>query len=299
MDHAVGFTVTPISGAGAAEVVGLDCSRPLAPADLAALRAAFRANPILAIRDQHLTPKQQVAFSELFGELESQLNSDYVHPDDEHVLILSNELRPDGSAIGVVDAGDFLHSDSSWRTEPCSATILYSVRNPRTGGDTDYCNMYLAYDALPGDLRGQVAGRYAIHHASKTKNPRVTVSTGRPGAQAFYEAQETRMPDVRQPMVRTHPETGRQALYISPRFTLHVEGMDADASEVLLQRLFAVMDDPKVRYRHRWHEHDLVMWDNRCLTHRATGGYVLPDIRRMHRTVVAGDAPFYREATAT
>jgi taurine dioxygenase len=288
------FTLTKISDAGAAEVVGLDCMRPLGATDLAGLKAAFREYPILAIRDQQLTPKQQVAFSQQFGTLESQVNSEYVHPDDEHVLILSNELRPDGSAVGVVDAGDFLHSDSSWRPEPCYATILFSVKNPRTGGDTEYCNMYLAYEALPDDLRRQVAGRYAIHHVSKTKNPRVAVSAGRPGAQAFYEAQETRMPEMRQPMVRTHPETGRQALFVSPRFTLRVEDMEPEASEALLTRIFTIMNDPSVRYLHKWHDRDLVMWDNRCLTHRATGGYVLPDIRRMHRTVVGGDAPFYR-----
>src|SRR5580698_8436895 len=114
METKTAFRLRSLSPAGAAEVVDLDCSRALEPQSLAALRAAFVDFPILAIRNQTLTPVQQSAFSRQFGALEEQVNSQYVHPDDPFVLILSNELRADGSAVGVVDAGDFLHSDSSW-----------------------------------------------------------------------------------------------------------------------------------------------------------------------------------------
>lgn len=290
------FEVRPLSAAGAAEIVGLDCSRELGVEEMDAVKAAFVAHPILAIRDQHLTPQQQAAFSGRFGPLEPQLNSQYVHPDDPYVLILSNELRPDGTAVGVVDAGDFLHSDSSWSPEPVKATILYSVKNPSRGGDTEFCNMYLVYDALPDELRRAVEGRNAIHHVSKAKNPRVAISTSRPGAQEFYERQSRELPEVSQPIVRTHPESGRQALFVSPRFTLRIEGLDQAESDRILDALFEVMKDERFRYRHRWRDGDLVMWDNRCLTHRACGGYVLPDIRRMHRTTVRGDRPFYRPA---
>jgi taurine dioxygenase len=294
----MGFTVTRLSEAGAAEVVGLDCSRPLSPDDVAALKAAFREYPILALRDQHLDPVAQVAFSRQFGELEDQVNSQYVHPDERHVLILSNELGPDGKPIGVVDAGDFLHSDSSWRPDPCFATILYSIKNPSRGGNTEFCNMYHAFDALPAELRAQIEGRYAFHHVSKVKNPRVRISPDRPGAKEFYETQERALAEVRHPMVRTHPETGRQALFVSPRFAIRIDGLEPQASEELLGKIFAVMNTPALRYTHQWREHDLVMWDNRCLTHRACGGYVLPDTRRLHRTVVCGDAPFYRPQAA-
>jgi len=291
-----GLRLNPLSETGAAEITGLDCARPLDPRTLAALKVAFVEHPILAIRNQTLGAAQQAAFSRQFGPLEEQVNSQYVHPDDPFVLILSNELRPDGSAVGVVDAGDFLHSDSSWSATPCRATILYSVKNPRHGGETEFRNMYLVYEALPAELKRKVEGRNAFHHVSKSKNPRVAVSTSRPGAQEFYEKQEREMPEVCQPMVRTHPESGRQALYVSPRFTLRVEGLDAAESDALLDELFAVMADERFRYLHTWSDGDLVMWDNRCLTHRACGGYVLPDIRRMHRTTVSGDAPFYRPA---
>jgi taurine dioxygenase len=288
------FTLNEISPAGAAEIVGLDCAQALDGPTVAAVEQAFRDHPILAIRDQQLSPRAQAEFSSLFGELEPQINTAHVTPEHQDVLILSNEIRPDGTAVGIVDAGDFLHSDSSWSPTPVKATILYAVKNPDRGGDTEYCNMYAVYEALTPELRRAVEGRNAIHHVSKTRNKRVAVSPSRPGAKEFYEAQASERPEVSQPMVRTHPETGRQALFISPRFTLRVEGLDEAASDNLLDALFAVMKEERFRYTHKWHDHDLVMWDNRCLTHRACGGYVLPDIRRMHRTTLQGDAAFYR-----
>jgi len=104
--------------------------------------------------------------------------------------------------------------------------------------------------------------------------------------------------EVLQPIVRTHPETGRQALYISPRFTIGIADMPDSEAQPLLDKLFAVMMDERFHYRHHWQDQDLVIWDNRCLNHQACGGYSLPDIRRMHRTTIRGDRPFYRPAQA-
>jgi taurine dioxygenase len=289
------FSVNPLSESGAAEIVGLDVSQPLAPGDAVALKEAFARFPILAFRDQHLTPDAQAAFSRTFGELEDQVISDHVHPENPYVLILSNEIRSDGTAVGVVDAGDFMHSDSSHRPEPAMATILYAVQNPVHGGDTEYRNMYLVYDALPDELKRRIAGREGLHHASKAVNRRVAISAGRPGAKEFYE-QQAASPGVAQPMVRTHPVTGRPALYISPRFTIGIVGMEQAEADPLLDELFRYGNDRRFGYTHQWRDNDLVMWDNRCLTHRACGGYVLPDVRRMHRTVICGDRAFYRAA---
>ena len=291
------FRVNRLSETGAAEVIGLDCSKPLSRDDLAVLKQAFLDNPVLVIRDQSMSAKQQGVFSRQFGPLETQDQKDYVHPEDEDVLILSNEIRPDGTAVGIVDAGDFWHSDSSHHEEPCQATILFSVRNPARGGDTEFCNMYMVYEALPADLKRQVEGRYAIHHVSKTRNRRVTISPDRPGAKDYYERRATETHEVRQPLVRTHPQTGRQALYISPRFTIGIADMDETEAQALLDRLFTTfVRERRFQYRHKWRDGDLVMWDNRCLNHRACGGYGLPDIRRMHRTTIVGDRPFYRPA---
>lgn len=290
------FTVNALSDTGAAEIIGLDCSSSLDPPTLAALKAAMLDYPVVAIRDQTLTPRQQAAFSRQLGPLETQDRKTYCHPDDPDILVLSNEIRPDGTAVGIVDAGDYWHSDSSHIEEPCRATVLYAVRNPQTGGDTEFCNMYQVYDALPDDLRRRIEGRNGIHHISKTRNPRVSVSTARTDAVAYYKEREKATREVLQPMVRTHPETGRQALYASPRFTIGIADMPDAEAQPLLDRLFAIMLEPRFHYRHKWHDGDLVIWDNRCLNHQACGGYSLPDIRRMHRTTIRGDRPFYRPA---
>jgi len=289
------FTVNRLSDT-ASEVVGLDCATPLDADALAALKRAMLDFPVVAIRDQALTPPEQAAFSRQLGPLEAQDRKTYCHPDDADILILSNEIRPDGTAVGIVDAGDYWHSDSSHLEEPCRATILYAVRNPKTGGDTEFINMYQVYDALPADLRRRIEGRHGIHHISKIRNPRVNVSTARSDAVAYYKEREKATKDMLQPMVRTHPETGRQALYASPRFTIGIADMPDAEAQPLLDRLFDIMLEPRFRYRHQWRDGDLVVWDNRCLNHQACGGYSLPDIRRMHRTTIRGDKPFYRPA---
>lgn len=287
------FTIGELDYDGAAEVLGLDCSQALAPDDLAALNATFLRYPILAIRNQQLTPQQQVAFSRQFGAVEDTGNTRYYHPDEPHVLVLSNELDERGQPLGIADAGDFLHSDLSTFPEPSKMTILQSVKHPSRGGDTEFVNMYNVYDALSDELKAQIDGKFAWHHTSKLKNPRVAISGDRPDAAEYYKSLEERVADVLQPVVRTHPETGRQALYVSPRFTLRIDGLDAGASEDLLRKLFAVMREPRFLWRYKWRDHDLLLWDNRCLCHRATGGYVLPDTRRMHRTSIAGDRAYY------
>ena len=183
-------TVNKLSEAGAAEILGLDCSQPLDAETLSALKRTMLEYPVIAIRAQTLTPKQQATFSRQLGPLESQDRTTYTHPDDPDILILSNEIRPDGTAVGIVDAGDFWHSDSSHHEEPCNRTVLYAVRNPSRGGDTEFCNMYQVYDALPPDLRQEVEGRYGIHHISKIRiraslfpplapMPRITTSSTR------------------------------------------------------------------------------------------------------------------------
>jgi taurine dioxygenase len=291
------LTITPISPAGAAEITGFDCRASSSPADLAQLQQAFRDWPILCIRDQHLTPREQATFARLWGELEPQDRSAYCHPDDSDVLILSNERRADGSQVGIVDAGDFWHSDSSHFAEPCRITMLYSVKNPNKGGDTHFINMTQVYEALPPDLKRQIQGRDAIHHVSKMLNPRVSVSAERQGAADYYKAAEKERKPVVQPMVRTHPETGAQALYISPRFTIAIEGMEDAQGQPLLDELFAHMfSNPAWQYTHKWRDGDFVFWDNACLNHMAGGGYDYPDTRRMHRTTIAGPRPFYRAA---
>ena len=291
------FTVHEISPAGAAEIIGFDCRAPTSAPDMARLREAFRQSPILCIRNQNLSPGEQARFARQWGALERQDRSTYCHPDDPDILILSNERRPDGSQVGIVDAGDFWHSDSSHMTEPCRITMLFTIKNSAQGGDTQFINLYQVYDALPDQLKKRIAGRSAIHHVSKTLNPRVAISAERAGAAEYYKSREKATQPVTQPMVRTHPETGRPSLYISPRFTIAIEDMDDSEAQPLLDELFRHMfSNVAWQYAHKWEDGDLVFWDNACLNHMAGGGYAYPDTRRMHRTTIVGDRPFYHAA---
>ncbi|MEX0603478.1 MAG: TauD/TfdA family dioxygenase [Marinobacter sp.] len=286
--------INPFANDFGAEITGVDLKDPSSDVT-ERIYQAFLDHQMLVIRDQDLTPLEQVEFTERYGTLEWQENVKYAHPDHDKVLILSNEIRPDGTAVGVVDAGDFWHSDSSHHEEPVKVTILMSIRTPSEGGATDFCNMYAVYNALSEATRQKINGRYGIHHASKALNPRVKISENRPGAKEFYARQANERPMVRQPLVRTHDETGRQALYVSPRFTLGIEDMDDAEAQPLLDELFSYITDEecKYHYRHYYRTGDLVLWDNRCIVHRATGGYGRDDIRRLHRTTVVGQRAFY------
>ena len=292
------FTVNEISPAGAVEVVGYDCRSDDA-ADFERLRQTFFAHPIVCIRNQSLSPCEQATFARRWGSLEGQDRSAYCHPEDSDILILSNERRPDGSQVGIVDAGDFWHSDSSHIQDPCLITMLYSVKNPEQGGDTHFLNMVQVYNALPAAMKTRIEGLNAIHHVAKTLNPRVTVSKEREAAVDYYKAREKETKPVTQPMVRTHPVTGEQALYISPRFTIAIEGMPDAEAQPLLDELFRfAFSNVAWQYTHKWQDGDFVFWDNACLNHMAGGGYSYPDIRRMHRTTIAGERPFYRPKAA-
>ena len=272
-----------------AEITKVDL-RSLDDATFENIRGALHEHQVLAIRDQHLSPADQLAFSRRFGALEDQLNAHYTVPDFPEVLVLSNDIK-DGKPIGLIDGGDFWHSDSSHRPFPSMATILYAIKNPLQGGDTEFANMVAAYEALPPAMKTRIAGLKGVHAVSKLKNKRVTVSPRRPDGKDFYERQKS-LPDQVWPLVRTHPATGKKALYVSPRFTIGIEGLSEDNADVILDALFAHQVRPEFVYRHCWRDRDLVIWDNRAVIHQATGGFAYPDTRTMHRTVVAGDRPF-------
>ncbi|HXJ01628.1 MAG TPA: TauD/TfdA family dioxygenase, partial [Micropepsaceae bacterium] len=208
-----------LGAAMGAEVLGADVNA-LSDADFVHIRDAFHTHQVLVIRDQTLTPAGQLEFSRRFGALEDQLNAHYTVPDFPEVLVLSNDIR-DGKPVGLIDGGDFWHSDSSHRDFPSMATILYAVKNPHQGGDTEFANMVAAYEALPSDMKQRIADLKGVHAVSKLKNKRVTVSPRRPDGKDFYEKQKS-LPDQVWPMVRTHPVTGKKALYVSPRFTIGI-----------------------------------------------------------------------------
>lgn len=314
--------ITPLC-ATAAEIVGLDCVQAVQDSRAGqALAEAFLTYPVLIFRDQVLSAAELAAFGRLFGRLETyratglkgtrpplaslgetgaRVTPDqmlYLHPEDAGVLIMTNEALPALPAIGVIDNAECWHSDGSHKSEPYKAVMVHTLQNPASGGgDTEFCDLRLAYDALPAADRKLLAGLTAAHHWSKSLNPRFAGAlddAGRKHGAAFAAA----IPEIHQPLVRTHPETGRPALYLSPRFTLSIDGASPDASAAILDELFALMDDQSFCYRHQWREGDLMIWDNRCLNHRVHA-YAANDVRRRHRVTIAGDRPYYQGMSAS
>lgn len=287
--------LTPLSDTLGAEIKGVDL-RDASQELSNGIYQAFLDYQVVVIRDQKLDPLQQVDFSERYGELEWQENARYTHSVSDKVLVLSNEIDNKGDPVGLIDAGDFWHSDSSHHEKPVTATILMSVTVPSQGGSTDFCNMYAVYEALPQITKDFIRGKWGVHHISKALNPRVKISENRPDANEFYSRTAKEKPSVRQPMVRTHDETGRESLYISPRFTIGIADVEDAIAQPLLDELFSYITDRRdYHYQHFYKPGDLVIWDNRCVVHRAMGGYDKNDIRRLHRTTIIGEKAFLRD----
>lgn len=310
------FVVNPLS-LTAAEIIGLDCAAPMDTEISHVLRQAYQSYPVLVFRDQVLSAQELAAFGRQFGPLEvydkpasgivrpplASLQETrvratpdqmlYPHPDNAAVVVMTNEALSEFAAIAVIDNAECWHSDGSHKPEPYRAIAVHALRNPTFGGgDTEFCDLRLIYDALPAGDRKLLGGLSASHHWSKSLNPRFAGTLDQ-AAQAEGSRIAGLIPPVHHPVVRSHPETGRPALYLSPRFTLAIDGASPDASEAILGELFALMDDTRFCYRHRWRERDLVIWDNRCLNHRVHG-YEANDARRRHRITIAGDRPYHR-----
>ena len=280
--------VTPLSDALGAEVTGID-SADLDEATFETLRDAFHDNIVLVVRDQHLTPAEQTVFAKRFGDIQYHINKEHMMPGQPEVLILSTEIK-NGKNMGIPDAGSDWHSDHSYVDWPTGYTILQSVTVPKLGGDTEWTNMVAAYETLSHSLKSKLHGLTGIHSFHRTKNPRMTRPTRHADEKAYFD--ERSPPDAFHPIVRTHPYTGRKALYISPRFTIGIKDMDEAEAQPLLDELFAHIANRDLIYRHKWCDGDLVMWDNRSTIHLALHGVKLPEIRRMHRTTVLGEIPF-------
>jgi taurine dioxygenase len=281
------ITIRPFDGPLGAEVIGLDLSRPLSQANFARIHRAHLDYHVLVFRDQRITPEQQVAFSRRFGPLQRHVLHQFALSGHPEVLIVSNIVE-NGKPIGLGDAGHFWHSDLSYKEKPSLGSMLHAQELPATGGDTLFANQHLAWDTLPAHLRQAVEGRTAEHTYLAKYAELQKRSPWRPNLTAEQIAE---VKPVVQPIVRTHPETGRKALFVSEHFTTRVIGMPEDESRALLDAIFAHSVQPAFVYRHAWREHDMVFWDNRSVMHLAAG---TPDDqrRKLYRTTIEGDTPF-------
>jgi taurine dioxygenase len=281
------FEIRPLPGSFAAEVLGLDLSRPLAQQDIDRLHRAHLVHHVVVFRDQRITPAQQVAFSRRFGPLQIHVQKKFQLAGHPEVLIVSN-IKENGEPIGLGDAGHFWHSDLSYKDRPSLGSLLHAQTLPAEGGDTLFADQHAAYDALPEALKTAIAGLRAEHsYLAKYEELRAR-SPWRP---ALTPAQLEEVKPTVHPVVRTHPETGRKALFVSEHFTTRIVGLPEDESRAVLDELFALSTQPAFLDRHRWQPHDLVFWDNRSVMHLAAG---TPDHlpRKLYRTTIEGDAPF-------
>ncbi|WP_346730335.1 TauD/TfdA family dioxygenase [Caballeronia sp. dw_276] len=279
--------ITPFEGPLGAEITGLDLSQPLADDDFKRIHRAHLDHHVIVFRDQRITPEQHITFSRRFGPLQIHVLHQFQLSGHPEILIVSNVME-NGKPIGLGDAGHFWHSDLSYKETPSLGSLLHAQELPAEGGDTLFANMHLAWDTLPQALRDAVEGRFAEHTYLAKYAELQKRSPWRPNLSAEQIAQ---VKPVVQPIVRTHPETGRRALFVSEHFTTRVIDMPEDESRNLLQALFDHSVREEHLYRHQWREHDLVFWDNRSLMHLAAG---TPDHlrRKMYRTTIEGDTPF-------
>jgi len=233
-------------------------------------------------REQHLSPHQLVAAVGLFGEIFPQHNSRFALPECRLVHYISNQdFYPDGRRY---IPGEGYHTDHSNAVCPPKATVLHAVSLPDRGGDTQYVNMHRAYDELPETTKCRLTGLKAIHVYESRYSARKMM--------ALSEEGRDRVPDaVVHPIVRTHPESGRKAIYINPIRIDGIVGMPEAEALSLLDDLLEHATQPRYQYRHRWHAGDLVMWDNRSLLHKANGDYDMSQLRYLYRVMLKGDVP--------
>lgn len=260
---------------------GIDLSRTLATDEMAQLYGWFLDCQVLCIRGQLLTPHQFADVGRIFGSPQVQLLGDYRMDDPKEITVISNYNKLAGGKPHV--RATHWHSDDSYFAKPAKATALYSVALPSAQTKTEFINSYAVLDAMPETLRQQINGRFAVHKY-QSRRGKAIVATRTP-------EEEARTPDVRHPLVRTHPETGRQSLYINSNRIDHIEGMEIAESDLLLDELYEYAFHDQFQYAHAWELGDVVIWDNRCTMHRATTNFDVTERREFHRLLLKGDVP--------
>ena len=268
-----------------AEINGLDLTKMLSTDTVDAVLQAWYDNQVLVFRDQELTPQQLVDFTAQLGEpgrprMPSQTVRDIIPDLPPEIMIVSN-VRVDGKPLGLAHDGEmWFHSDMCYAEIPHTATLLYAVDLPSEGGNTMFADMYAAYNNLKLATRDRLEGSKAlqVHDYKRTERPGVDLDLSKIGNFAH-------------PVFVTHPETGKKALYVNRLMTARIEGFDRQESDALLEELFAVGEDPAIIYEHVWRPGDLVMWDNRCITHARTD-FPHEERRLLRRTTLIGtEAP--------
>lgn len=276
--------VRPLATALGAEVSGVDLARPLDDETVTALRQAWRQYLVLVFHDQPLTHEQHVNFTRRFGELDDHSAIPKFRDPVVHEIL---NVRNDEVGGRRQPVGRQWHSDLSITLRPSRGAMLRCEVRPPVGGDTMFANACLAYETLSEPLRAMIDKLSAVHDIAAARQNR--------GRSDLAEAR-LRTPPVVHPMVRTHPETGKKALFVNEMSTCKIIGLSDTESESILKLLFAHTARPENTYRHRWEVNDLVIWDNESTQHLALDDYDINVPRIMYRTTLLG-GPSGRLAT--
>ena len=279
-----GFDVTPTGAALGAEIRGVDL-RSIDEAQFAAIHRAWVDHQVLLFRDQRLNDEQLIAFSRRFGTLDQapiQENGRRFVDGYPEIYVVSNVVE-NGVAIGSLGAGEAVwHTDMSYLSDPPMASVLYALEVPPAGGDTSFCTMYGAWDAMPSTLRERVRHMRVKHDGTYN-------SGGYLRAGVMPSDDPRTAPGTLHPLVCTHPESHRAHLYLGRRRNAWLEGLPLDESNDLLDRIWDLATADALTWRHCWRVGDLVMWDNRCVMHRRDA-FDAGTRRVMHRTQIKGAA---------
>lgn len=281
-----GVRLQPTGAALGADIAGANLSGPLSPEIVADIKQAWGDHLVLRFRGQSLSDDDLMRFSRQFGELDwAPIAAANDAPEGRAYIMVVSNVVENGVAIGQLGAYEAVwHTDMSYIAEPPMASALYSLEAPPSGGDTGFCNMYRALDTLPAELRREIEGRVCRHDASRNSAGEL-----RRGFVDAPDASQTVGAD--HPIVRTHPATGRQALFLGRRRNAYIPGLPVADSEALLDALWAHATRDEFTWYQQWRVGDLILWDNRCVMHRRDA--FDPAARRvMHRTQIKGDRPY-------
>jgi len=274
------ITAAPSGQACGATVTGVDLTRPLDPTDVAAIRRLWLEHHVLAFPDQAMSDDDLERFTLAFGGFG---DDPYIAPIPGRTHVISVQRLADETSPLFAENW---HSDWSFQARPPAGTCLFGITIPPAGGDTLFANQHRALDAMPASLRARLEGRMGIHSAKRAYAPEGTY--GEKDSKRSMDIRPSRSAEATQlhPIIRRHPETGREGLFSCFGYIIGIEGMSEAESTPLLMELYAWQGRPEFQYRHKWRPGMLLMWDNRSVLHAATGGYAGYD-RILHRTTIA------------
>jgi taurine dioxygenase len=275
------FTIAPLTGHTGAEVTGLDFTRPVDDETRAELKEAFVEHHVLVMRGQHFAPDDFIAAVQLFGDLQAHDKKEHHVPGHPDVSYVSNDEFVNGRRV---IPGETFHTDHSNHPRPPKATTLFAVELPSSGGDTQYVNMHDAYDDLPDKTKQKIDGLKAVHSYLSKYSPR-------PLGYLSEESRRNLPPPGVHPLVRTHPENGRKALFLNPVRMESITGMEDAEALKLIDELMQHATQKKYEYRHKWRHGDWVMWDNRSVMHQANPDYDMNERRYLYRLMLKGEVP--------